>query len=234
KSRQLEDTEYTVKASIGSLPSARSSRKIPEVIGHGGFGTVSKAQFSDGLVAAVKRMDKISEQAEDEFCKEIELLARLHHRHLVALKGFCIERHERFLTCEYMEKGSLKDHLHVRDRKPLSWQMRIQIAIDVANALECLHFYCYPPLCHRVIKSSNILLDENHVAKVADFGLVHASGGSVCFEPVSTDVRGTPVTSAVSGYMDPEYVFTGELTEKSDVYSYGVLLLELVTSRRVV
>ncbi|GAB2219313.1 hypothetical protein Drorol1_Dr00006948 [Drosera rotundifolia] len=251
KSRELEDTEYTVKPSFGSLPSGQSSRKIPEgtspmfrkfsykeikkatnnfstVIGHGGFGTVYKAQFSDGLVAAVKRMDKISEQAEDEFCKEIELLARLHHRHLVALKGFCIERHERLLTCEYMEKGSLKDHLHVRDRKPLSWQMRIQIAIDVANALEYLHFYCDPPLCHRDIKSSNILLDENYVAKVADFGLAHASGGSVFFEPVSTDVRGTP------GYMDPEYVFTRELSEKSDVYSYGVLLLELVTSRRAV
>lgn len=198
-------------------------------IGEGGFGTVYKAEFEGGLVAAVKRMNKISEQAEDEFCREIELLARLHHRHLVALKGFCIEKQERFLVYEYMANGSLKDHLHCPDKSPLSWRSRIQIAIDVANALDYLHFYCDPPLCHRDIKSSNILLDENFVAKVADFGLAHASkDGSICFEPVNTDIRGTP------GYMDPEYVVSQELTEKSDVYSYGVVLLELLTARRAI
>ncbi|KAL5985080.1 hypothetical protein ACLOJK_036316 [Asimina triloba] len=128
-----------------------------------------------------------------------------------------------------MENGSLKDHLHTPGKTPLSLQMRIQNAIDVANALEYLHFYCDPPLCHRDIKSSNILLDENFVAKVADFGLAHASrSGSMNFEPVNTDIRGTP------GYMDPEFVITQELTEKSDVYSYGVLLLELVTARRAI
>lgn len=112
---------------------------------------------------------------------------------------------------------------------PLSWRTRIQVAIDIANALEYLHFYCDPPLCHRDIKSSNILLDENFVAKVADFGLAHASkDGSICFEPVSTDVRGTP------GYMDPEYLVTRELSEKSDIYSYGVVLLELVSGRRAI
>lgn len=129
---------------------------------------------------------------------------------------------------EYMANGSLKDHLH-SSGSPLSWQTRMQIAIDVANALEYLHFYCDPPLCHRDIKSSNILLDENFVAKVADFGLAHASkDGSICFEPVNTDIRGTP------GYMDPEYVVTQELTEKSDIYSYGVVLLEIVTARRAI
>ncbi|XP_058091344.1 probable receptor-like protein kinase At1g49730 isoform X2 [Magnolia sinica] len=213
--------------------SYRETKKATEnfstVIGRGGFGTVYKAQFSNGFVAAVKRMNKVSEQGEDEFCREMELLGRLHHRHLVALKGFCIEKHERFLMYEYMENGSLKDHLHPPEKTPLSWQARIQIAIDVANALEYLHFYCDPPLCHRDIKSSNILLDENFVAKVADFGLAHASrSGSISFEPVNTDIRGTP------GYMDPEYVVTQELTEKSDVYSYGVLLLELVTARRAI
>ncbi|RZR98098.1 hypothetical protein BHM03_00027405 [Ensete ventricosum] len=114
-------------------------------------------------------MDKVSKQGEEEFCREIELLARLHHRHLVALKGFCAERNEsyRFLVYEYMENGSLKDHLHSSGRKRLSWRTRLQIAIDVANALEYLHFYCDPPLCHRDIKSSNILLDEKFVAKVS-------------------------------------------------------------------
>ncbi|XP_052179749.1 probable receptor-like protein kinase At1g49730 isoform X2 [Diospyros lotus] len=250
KSRELEDSDNINKTS--QKPFARPSRKFPKdpssafrsfsyketkyatnnfntVIGQGGFGTVFKAQFSDGLVVAVKRMDKDTEQAVDEFCREIELLARLHHRHLVALKGFCIGKHERLLMYEYMANGSLKDHLHTPGRPPLSWRTRIQIAIDVANALEYLHFYCDPPLCHRDIKSSNILLDETFVAKVADFGLAHASkDGSICFEPVNTDIRGTP------GYMDPEYAVTRELTEKSDVYSFGVVLLELVTARRAI
>ncbi|KAF8405004.1 hypothetical protein HHK36_009899 [Tetracentron sinense] len=251
KSRELDDSENPDKSYLKSFPpqpirkyqegpssmflkfsykeTKKATNNFSTIIGRGGFGTVYKAQFSDGFVAAVKRMNKVTEQAEDEFCQEIELLARLHHRHLVALRGFCVEKHERFLMYEYMENGSLKDHLHSPDKAPLSWQTRIQIAIDVANALEYLHFYCDPPLCHRDIKSSNILLDENFVAKVADFGLAHASkSGTIIFEPVNTDIRGTP------GYMDPEYVVTQELTEKSDIYSYGVLLLELVTARRAI
>ncbi|KAJ8572366.1 hypothetical protein K7X08_008877 [Anisodus acutangulus] len=264
KSKQLDDSDATDKissksfiqpperfqegtASIFKKYSYKETKKATNdfstTIGQGGFGTVYKAEFKDGSVVAVKRMNKVSEQAEDEFCREIELLARPHHRHLVALRGFCIERHERFLMYEYMPNGSLNDQLHVivgllnyssksmqdPGRTPLSWRTRIQIAIDVANALEYLHFYCDPPLCHRDIKSSNILLDENFVAKVADFGLAHASkDGSICFEPVNTDIKGTP------GYMDPEYVITQELTEKSDIYSYGVVLLELITARRAI
>ncbi|XP_031109769.1 probable receptor-like protein kinase At1g49730 isoform X2 [Ipomoea triloba] len=247
KSKQLEESEVDKLSSKAFPPrkfqegstcmfrkfsykeTKKATNNFSTIIGQGGFGTVFKAEFGDGSAAAVKRMDKVSKQAEDEFCREIELLARLHHRHLVALRGFCVEKHERFLMYEYMANGSLKDHLHSPGRAPLNWCTRIQIAIDVANALEYLHFYCDPPLCHRDIKSSNILLDENFVAKVADFGLAHASkDGSICFEPVSTDIRGTP------GYMDPEYVITQELTEKSDIYSYGVVLLELVTSRRAI
>ncbi|KAI3675304.1 hypothetical protein L1987_84893 [Smallanthus sonchifolius] len=144
----------------------KATNNFNTVIGQGGFGTVYKAQFGDGSIVAVKHMDKVSEQAVEEFCREILLLARLHHRHLVALKGFCIEKHERFLMYEYMANGSLKDHLHTPGVAPLTWHTRIQIAIDVANALEYLHFYCDPPLCHRDIKSSNILLDENFVGKL--------------------------------------------------------------------
>ncbi|CAN8288428.1 unnamed protein product [Cochlearia groenlandica] len=199
------------------------------VIGQGGFETVYKAEFRDGVIAAVKRMNKVSLQSQKDFCREVELLAKLYHRNLVSLKGFCIQKKERFLIYDYMEKGSLKDHLHSTDKPPLSWETRIKIAIDVANALEYLHFYCDPPLCHRDIKSSNILLDENFVAKLSDFGLAHMSrDGSVSFEPVNTDIRGTP------GYVDPEYAVTQELTEKSDVYSFGVMLLEIITGKRAV
>ncbi|KAI4298469.1 hypothetical protein L6164_032023 [Bauhinia variegata] len=251
KSRELEGTDNLGKASSKGLPPCatwkfqegpsstfrkfnykdikRATENFSTIIGQGGFGTVYKAHFGDGLMAAVKRMNKVSEQGEEEFCREIELLARLHHRHLVSLKGFCIKKHERILMYEYMDNGSLKDHLHSPGKTPLSWRTRIQIAIDVANALEYLHFYCDPPLCHRDIKSSNILLDENFVAKVADFGLALAStNGSICFEPANTDIRGTP------GYMDPEYVVTQELAEKSDIYSFGVVLLEIVTGRRAI
>ncbi|XP_010525693.1 PREDICTED: probable receptor-like protein kinase At1g49730 isoform X2 [Tarenaya hassleriana] len=252
KSRELVDDEKKDGNPTKTFPSPRPVLKLHEgnssgfrrfnfkemkkatgdfntMIGRGGFGTVYKAEFSDGFVGAVKRMDKVSKQAEDEFCREIELLARLHHRHLVALKGFCVKKNERFLIYEFMANGSLKDHLHSAEKPPLSWRTRMKIAIDVANALEYLHFYCDPPLCHRDIKSSNILLDDNFVAKLADFGLAHASrDGSISFEPVNTDIRGTP------GYVDPEYIVTQELTEKSDVYSYGVVLLEIITGRRVV
>ncbi|PIA56512.1 hypothetical protein AQUCO_00700689v1 [Aquilegia coerulea] len=153
----------------------KATDNFSTIIGQGGFGTVYKAQFSGCFVAAVKRMDKVSEQAEEEFCREMELLGRLHHRHLVALRGFCAEKHERFLIYEYMENGSLKDYLHCPGRTPLSWRTRIQIAVDVANALEYLHFYCDPPLCHRDIKSSNILLDENFVAKVVYLYLLQSA-----------------------------------------------------------
>ncbi|KAL3687850.1 hypothetical protein R1sor_014159 [Riccia sorocarpa] len=207
----------------------KATSDFSTVIGRGSFGTIYKARFKNGLVTAVKRMNNSSLQGETDFAREMELLGRLHHRHLVALRGFCAEKRERILVYDYMENGSLKEHLHGKTKSSLNWRMRMLIASGVAAALEYLHRYCEPSLCHRDIKSSNILLDENFVAKVADFGLAHAaSNGQAIAAPMSTDVRGTP------GYMDPEYLVTHELTEKSDVYSFGVLLLELITGRRAV
>lgn len=206
-----------------------ATENFRNVIGKGGFATVYKAQFDENSTFAVKRMKLFSEQAEKEFYREIELIGRLHHRHLVALRGFCLDRHDRFLIYEYLENGSVKDHLHATDKAPLTWSTRIQIAIDVANALEYLHFYCEPPLCHNDIKSSNILLDDNFLAKVADFGLTSAPRNTaVNSGSFNTLIQLTP------GYIDPEFVMTQQLTEKSDVYSYGVFLLELITGRHAI
>ncbi|KAJ4790276.1 Protein kinase superfamily protein [Rhynchospora pubera] len=199
----------------------RATTNFSIVLGRGTNGAVYKGQLDDGSKVAIRCVRKnMTKEGEEEFCREMELLARLHHRHLVSLKGFCSVKDERFLVYEYMEKGSLKDHLHSSDKAPLAWQTRIQIAIDVANALEYLHFYCDPFLCHGDIKSSNVLLDSNFRAKVSDFG--HA-----CFAN-DLKIHGTP------GYIDPEYVATHQLAPSSDVYSFGVLLLELITGKPAV
>ncbi|URE40826.1 Protein kinase domain containing protein [Musa troglodytarum] len=144
----------------------KATENFSTVIGKGGFGTVYKAQFVDGSITAVKRMDKVSKQGEEEFCREIRASCQGCIIAILLLS--------RVLVYEYMENGSLKDHLHSSGRNRLSWRTK-----------EYLHFFCDPPLCHRDIKSSNILLDEKFVAKVADFGLAHASrNGAICFEPL--------------------------------------------------
>ncbi|KAJ7517946.1 hypothetical protein O6H91_21G047600 [Diphasiastrum complanatum] len=208
----------------------RATDNFGTVIGKGGFGTVYKARFKGGLVAAVKRMQKSSREGENGFSKELELLRKLHHRHLVTLLGFCAEKHERLLVYEYMENGSLKDHLQAQTKTSLSWRTRLQIATGVAAGLEYLHFYCDPPLCHGDIKSSNILLDGNFNAKVGDFGLARTAPSDCSkLSAGPTHLFGTP-----AGYIDPEYAVTRALTEKSDVYSFGVLLFEIVTGRNAI
>ncbi|XP_073004459.1 probable receptor-like protein kinase At1g49730 [Typha latifolia] len=204
----------------------KATGNFSTIFGRGGNSIIYKGQFDDSSIVAVKRIDNLLKQGKGDFCREMEFLGRLHHRHLVALRGFCFTKYERFLVYEYMENGSLKDHLHSSDRPPLTWKARIHIAIDVANALEYLHFYCDPSIFHGDIKPSNILLDKNFLAKVADFGLARFSrSGNMHLLPVDTKIQGTP------GYIDPEYVATQELTAKSDVYSYGILLLELLTGK---
>nr|CAD1836834.1 unnamed protein product [Ananas comosus var. bracteatus] len=248
KVRELKDTEITHSESRNGFSSLhvqkcqegstaicqiftykelkKATGNFSTILGRDECGIMYRAQFIDGSVAAVKQIDNVMKQRREEFCREVQLLSRLHHRHLVALKGFCSTKSERFLVYEYMENGSLKDHLHSSEKPPLVWQTRIRIAIDVANALEYLHFYCDPPLFHGDITSSNILLDRNFLAKVADFGLVHYSrNGNTGFLPVNTKIQGTP------GVVDSEYAVTQEMTSKIDVYNYGIMLLELVTGK---
>ncbi|KAL5214035.1 hypothetical protein ABZP36_003187 [Zizania latifolia] len=207
----------------------KATKNFSTVLG-GENGTVFKGKLSDGSVVAIRRTESSPKRGQLEFCKEMELLGRLHHRHLVGLKGFCLTRFERFQVYEYMENGNLKDHLHSSGKRLLPWKNRIQIAIDVANALEYLHFYCDPPLCHGDVRPSNVLLDRSYLGKLAVSGLVQclSDDNTTSSIPVNVKIEATP------GYVDPYYVVTQELTPKSDVYSYGVLLLELVTGKPVV
>ncbi|KAK4439853.1 Calcium/calmodulin-regulated receptor-like kinase [Sesamum alatum] len=191
------------------------------LIGQGAYGPVYKAQMSTGETVAVKMLASDSKQGEKEFQTEVTLLGRLHHRNLVNLVGYCAEKHQHMLIYVYMSRGSLASHLYNEKFEPLNWELRVQIALDVARGLEYLHDGAVPSVIHRDIKSSNILLDQSMRARVADFGLSREEMVS----KHASHIRGT------FGYLDPEYISTRSFTKKSDVYSYGVLLFELIAGR---
>ncbi|KAL2322080.1 hypothetical protein Fmac_026459 [Flemingia macrophylla] len=207
---------------------ATSSFSDDRIIGKGGFGTVYKGVFSDGRRVAVKKLQREGLEGEKEFKAEMEVLSGhgfgWPHPNLVTLYGWCLNGSEKILIYEYIEGGSLEDL--VTDRTRLTWRRRMEVATDVARALVYLHHECYPSVVHRDVKASNVLLDKDGKAKVTDFGLARVvdAGDS----HVSTMVAGTV------GYVAPEYGHTWQATTKGDVYSYGVLVMELATGRRAV
>ncbi|XP_054782054.1 proline-rich receptor-like protein kinase PERK1 [Prosopis cineraria] len=196
------------------------------LLGQGGFGYVHKGVLPNGKTVAVKQLKSESRQGEREFQAEVEVISRVHHRHLVSLVGYCIAEAQRMLVYEFVPNNTLEFHLHGKDRITMDWATRIKIAIGSAKGLAYLHEDCHPKIIHRDIKASNILLDDNFEAKVADFGLAKISSDADIH--VSTRVMGT------FGYLAPEYAASGKLTEKSDVFSFGVVLLELITGRKPV
>lgn len=192
-------------------------------IGIGGYGKVYRGTLANEQVVAIKRAQQGSLQGANEFKTEIELLSRIHHKNVVNLVGFCYELGEQMLIYEYVPNGTLKDSITGKSGIKLNWTRRLKIALDSAKGLSYMHELADPPIIHRDIKSTNILLDDNLNAKVADFGLCKQLGEGKGY--VTTQVKGT------LGYMDPEYYMTQQLTDKSDVYSFGIVLLELLTGR---
>ncbi|KAL4295993.1 hypothetical protein GQ457_12G027190 [Hibiscus cannabinus] len=195
-------------------------------LGRGGFGIVYMGELDDGTKLAVKRMEAgvISNKASDEFQSEIAVLSKVRHRHLVSLLGYSIEGIERLLVYEYMSQGALSKHLfHWKTLKlePLTWRRRLSIALDVGRGMEYLHNLAPETFIHRDLKSSNILLDDDFRAKVSDFGLVKLAPDGE--KSVATRLAGT------FGYLAPEYAVMGKITTKVDVFSYGVVLMELLT-----
>ncbi|KAG5397203.1 hypothetical protein IGI04_019017 [Brassica rapa subsp. trilocularis] len=205
----------------------RMTNNFQRVLGKGGFGTVYHGNLDDAQVA-VKMLSHSSAQGYKEFKAEVELLLRVHHRHLVGLVGYCDDGDNLALIYEYMANGDLRENMSgKRGGNVLTWENRMQIAVEAAQGLEYLHNGCRPPMVHRDVKTTNILLNERSGAKLADFGLSRSFPiDGECH--VSTVVAGTP------GYLDPEYYRTNWLSEKSDVYSFGVVLLEIVTNQPVI
>lgn len=201
-------------------------------VGKGSFSCVFKGVLKDGTIVAVKRAMRASDLKKNskEFHTELDLLSRLNHAHLLNLLGYCEEGGERLLVYEFMAHGSLYQHLHGNDpslKERLDWVRRVTIAVQAARGIEYLHGYACPPVIHRDIKSSNILIDEEHNARVSDFGL-SLLGPTDSSSPLSELPAGT------LGYLDPEYYRLHYLTTKSDVYSFGVLLLEILSGRKAI
>ncbi|XP_037444311.1 putative leucine-rich repeat receptor-like serine/threonine-protein kinase At2g19230 [Triticum dicoccoides] len=198
------------------------------VIGQGGFGKVYHGLLEDGTQVAVKLRSNSSDQGEQEFLAEAQTLAKIHHKNLVSLIGYCKNREYMALVYEYMSQGALDEHLKGKDNNPrtLTWRERLCIALESAKGLEYLHRGCNPPLIHRDVKTSNILLNAQLEAKIADFGLLKA------FHSKGDTHVSTATVVGTLGYLDPEYHATYQLTNKSDVFSFGVVLLEIVTGQR--
>ncbi|XP_060168399.1 probable receptor-like serine/threonine-protein kinase At4g34500 [Lycium barbarum] len=211
--------------SLKELEIATNGFRAENVIGEGGYGVVFRGVLQDSSVVAVKKLLNNKGQAEKEFKVEVEAIGKVRHKNLAGLLGYCSEGAHRILIYEYIDNGNLEQWLHgdVGPVSPLTWEIRMKIAIGTARGLAYLHEGLEPKVVHRDVKSSNILLDRKWNPKVSDFGLAKLLGSEKSY--VTTRVMGT------FGYVSPDYASTGMLNEGSDVYSFGVMLMEIITGR---
>ncbi|KAL4570281.1 hypothetical protein LXL04_025933 [Taraxacum kok-saghyz] len=213
------DLPYSSKEIIKKLETLNEEH----IIGSGGFGTVYKLSMDDGNVFALKRILKLNEGFDRFFERELAILGSIKHKYLVNLRGYCNSPSSKLLLYDYLPGGSLDEALHENEGE-LAWERRVNIIMGAAKGLAYLHHDCSPRIIHRDIKSSNILIDGNFEARVSDFGLAKL------LEDEESHI--TTIVAGTFGYLAPEYMQSGRATEKTDVYSFGVLMLEVVSRKR--